>query len=96
VPWSRAAAVLAINRLCEPGSELAIEERWYPSTALDDLYRKSPNSVTVSAASYAIACKEREGEPRQRALRARTTTRVVETIPTATAPIAWAFAPSRR
>jgi hypothetical protein len=24
-------------RLCEPGSELAIEERWYPSTALDDL-----------------------------------------------------------
>jgi transposase len=28
---------LAINRLCAPGSELAIEERWYPSTALDDL-----------------------------------------------------------
>jgi transposase len=37
VPWSRMAAVLAINRLCAPGSELAIEERWYPSTALDDL-----------------------------------------------------------
>src|SRR5881275_950761 len=37
VPWSRGAAVLAINRLCAPGSELAIEERWYPSTALDDL-----------------------------------------------------------
>jgi transposase len=36
-PWSRVAAVLAINRLCAPGSELAIEERWYPSTALDDL-----------------------------------------------------------
>ena len=32
--WRR---VLAINRLCAPGSELAIEERWYPSTALDDL-----------------------------------------------------------
>ena len=31
------AAVLAINRLCAPGSELAIEERWYPATALDDL-----------------------------------------------------------
>jgi transposase len=28
---------LAINRLCAPGSELAIEERWYPSTALNDL-----------------------------------------------------------
>ena len=37
VPWSRIAAVLAINRLCAPGSELAIEQRWYPSTALDDL-----------------------------------------------------------
>jgi transposase len=37
VPWSRVAAVLSINRLCAPGSELAIEERWYPTTALDDL-----------------------------------------------------------
>jgi hypothetical protein len=35
VPWSRVAALLAINRLCAPGSELAIEQRWYPSTALD-------------------------------------------------------------
>jgi transposase len=37
VPWSRVTAVLAINRLCAPGSELAVEERWYPSTALDDV-----------------------------------------------------------
>jgi len=37
VPWSRIAALLAINRLCEPRSELAVEERWYPATALDDL-----------------------------------------------------------
>ena len=37
VPWSRIVALLAINRLCAPGSELAIEERWYPGTALDDL-----------------------------------------------------------
>src|ERR1700733_6368756 len=37
VPWSRVTALLAINRLCAPGSELAIEQRWYPSTALDDL-----------------------------------------------------------
>ena len=36
VPWSRVVALLAINRLCAPGSELAIEQRWYPSTALDD------------------------------------------------------------
>ncbi len=37
VPWSRVVAVLAINRLCAPGSELAVEQHWYPSTALDDL-----------------------------------------------------------
>ena len=37
VPWSRVAAVLAINRFCAPGSELAVEQHWYPSTALDDL-----------------------------------------------------------
>lgn len=27
----------AIIRLCAPESELAIDQRWYPSTALDDL-----------------------------------------------------------
>jgi transposase len=37
VAWSWVAALLAINRLCAPGSELAIEERWYPTTAPDDL-----------------------------------------------------------
>jgi hypothetical protein len=37
VPWSRVAALLAISRLCAPGSELAIEQRRYPSTAMDDL-----------------------------------------------------------
>jgi transposase len=39
VPWSRVAALLAINRLCAPGSELALEQRWYPTTALDDLLK---------------------------------------------------------
>ncbi len=37
VSWSLVAAVLAINRLCAPGSELAVEQRWYPATALEDL-----------------------------------------------------------
>jgi hypothetical protein len=37
VAWSRIAAVLGINRLCAPGSELAIEQCWYPSTALGDV-----------------------------------------------------------
>ncbi len=45
VPWSRVAAVLAINRLCAPGSELAIEQRWYPATALDDLLGIPAGSV---------------------------------------------------
>jgi hypothetical protein len=33
IAWSRVVAVLAINRLCAPGSELAVERHWYPSTA---------------------------------------------------------------
>jgi hypothetical protein len=37
IPWSRVGALLALNRLCAPGSELSIEQRWFPSTALDDL-----------------------------------------------------------
>src|SRR5438067_13927804 len=35
VPWSCVAALLATNRLCAPGSELAIEQRGYPATAVD-------------------------------------------------------------
>jgi hypothetical protein len=34
-----------MNRLCAPGSELAIEERWYPATALDDLLQISAGSL---------------------------------------------------
>jgi transposase len=45
VPWSRVAALLAINRLCAPGSELALEERWYPTTALDDLLHLPAGTV---------------------------------------------------
>ena len=48
VPWSRIAAVLAINRLCAPGSELAIEARWYPTTALDDLLHLPAGTVNDS------------------------------------------------
>jgi hypothetical protein len=29
--------VLATNWLCTPGGESAIEKRWHPTTALDDL-----------------------------------------------------------
>src|SRR3970040_1727396 len=47
VPWPRIAALLAINRLCAPGSELAIEARWYGSTALDDLLRVDAAQVNT-------------------------------------------------
>lgn len=48
VPWSRIAAILAINRLCAPGSELAIEARWYPTTALEDLLHIADGKVNDS------------------------------------------------
>jgi hypothetical protein len=54
VPWSRVAAVLAINRLCAPGSELAIEERWYPSTALDDLLEIERARSTTRACTVVL------------------------------------------
>ena len=37
VPWSSVAAILAVNRLCAPRSELFIDEQWYRLTALDDI-----------------------------------------------------------
>ena len=37
IPWSEMAAILTIARLCEPSSELHIEDTWYRGTALDDL-----------------------------------------------------------
>jgi transposase len=45
VRWSRMAALLVIARLCEPTSELAIAERWYRSTALEDILGVSVESV---------------------------------------------------
>jgi hypothetical protein len=37
VRWSEVIAILVIGRLCEPSSELHVAERWYRSTALEDL-----------------------------------------------------------
>jgi transposase len=37
VPWSEVIAILVIGRLCEPSSELHVAERWYRTTALEDL-----------------------------------------------------------
>ena len=37
VPWERVLAILAINRLCDPGSEWRVHRQWYLNTALDEL-----------------------------------------------------------
>ena len=37
VAWAEVAAILVIGRLCEPSSELHVAERWYRTTALEDL-----------------------------------------------------------
>ena len=45
---------MAINRLCAPGSELAIEKRWYPTTALDDLRHLPEGKVNDSRLHRAL------------------------------------------
>ena len=37
VAWADVIATLVIGRLCEPSSELHVAERWYRTTALEDL-----------------------------------------------------------
>jgi transposase len=45
VPWAEVTAILVIGRLCEPSSELHVAERWYRSTALEDLLRVLPEHI---------------------------------------------------
>ena len=47
VPWPAVAAILTIARLCEPSSELHIQDAWYPNTALDDLLGVCGEQVNV-------------------------------------------------
>jgi transposase len=37
IGWDAMACILAVARFCQPGSELALAERWYGGTALEDL-----------------------------------------------------------
>jgi len=37
VCWSKVIELLAVNRLCAPGSELSVHERWFPKSAMDFL-----------------------------------------------------------
>lgn len=34
IPWEKVAELLAVNRLCDPGSELRVHVRWYPKSAM--------------------------------------------------------------
>jgi transposase len=34
IPWGKVVELLAVNRLCDPGSELGVHERWYPRSAM--------------------------------------------------------------
>jgi Domain of unknown function (DUF4277) len=45
VAWGEVIALLVIGRLCEPSSELHVAERWYRTTALEDLLGVVPESV---------------------------------------------------
>src|SRR5688500_9291527 len=45
VSWGEVVAILVIGRLCEPSSELHVAERWYRSTALEDLLGVSTEDI---------------------------------------------------
>src|SRR3990172_1253943 len=45
ISWATMAAILTIARLCEPSSELHIEEKWYRRTALEELLGVAPEKV---------------------------------------------------
>jgi transposase len=49
VPWEKVLQLLAVNRLCEPGSEFAVHRQWFLGSAMDELL----------ACDFAVAEKDR-------------------------------------
>ena len=45
VGWGEVIAILVVARLCEPSSELHVAERWYRTTALEDLLGVSSEQI---------------------------------------------------
>jgi transposase len=45
VGWGEVIAILVVARLCEPSSELHVAERWYRTTALEDLLGVSSEHI---------------------------------------------------
>jgi len=37
VPWEKVLQLLAVNRLCQPGSEFAVHRQWFLASAMDEL-----------------------------------------------------------
>lgn len=37
VAWAKVLEVLAVNRLCDPGSEFSVHRQWFPRSAMDEL-----------------------------------------------------------
>jgi hypothetical protein len=56
VSWGTVAAILTIARFCEPSSELHIEEKWYPRTALEELLGVPPEKVHRPLVRRTTAC----------------------------------------
>src|SRR5436190_11572388 len=40
--WAKVVELLVVNRLCAPGSELSVHERWFDRTAMDFLLGTGP------------------------------------------------------
>lgn len=62
VPWEKVAELLAVNRLCDPGSELSVHEKWYPKTGMS-LLLDCDNSVAEKDRLY--RCLDRLVEHKQ-------------------------------
>ncbi|MFA5187570.1 MAG: hypothetical protein WC551_13910 [Patescibacteria group bacterium] len=45
IDWATVACILSVGRFCAQSSELALSERWYAHTALDDLLGVNPADV---------------------------------------------------
>src|SRR5689334_10901517 len=49
IEWSKVIELLAVNRLCDPQSELGVHQRWFGTTAMD----------TILGTEEAVAAKDR-------------------------------------
>jgi hypothetical protein len=49
VPWRKVLQLLAVNRLCEPGSEFMVHRRWFDRSGMDELL----------GTDFAVAAKDR-------------------------------------